>query len=89
MYLVTNEMLENVWVRLRDCLSWLDSSTSFIKVKSDYAAHFNDVYVQGHTRKHLTGDRIRILLEFAFQSSFRVSRPDRPLGGESLVMPSA
>ena len=61
-YLVTNDMLEKVWVRLRDRLSSLDSSTSLIEVTSDYAAHFYDMYVQGHTGKHLTGDRIRILL---------------------------
>jgi hypothetical protein len=52
-YLVTNEMLANVWVRLRDRLSLLDSSTSLIEVISGYAAHFYDMYVQGHTGKHL------------------------------------
>ncbi len=61
-YLVTNSMLEDVWVRLRDRLSSLDSSTSLLEVTSDYAAHFYDMYVEGHTGKHLTGDRIRILL---------------------------
>ncbi len=55
-------MLENVWVRLRDRLSSLDSSASLVKVTSDYAAHFYDMYVEGHTGKHLTGDKIRILL---------------------------
>ena len=61
-YLVTNEMLEDVWVCLRDRLSSLDSSTSLLQVTSQYAAHFYDMYVEGHTGKHLTGDRIRILL---------------------------
>ena len=61
-YLVTNAMLEDVWVRLRDRLSSLDSSTSLLQVTSEYAAHFYDMYVEGHTGKHLTGDRIRILL---------------------------
>ena len=61
-YLVTNDMLEKVWVRLRDRLSSLDSSTSLVEVTSDYAAHFYDMYIEGHTGKHLTGDRIRILL---------------------------
>jgi hypothetical protein len=61
-YLVTNDMLENIWVRLRDRLSSLDSSTSPAEVISDYAAHFYDMYVEGHTGKYLTGDRIRILL---------------------------
>jgi hypothetical protein len=61
-YLVPNAMLENVWARLRDRLSSLDSSTSLIEVTSEYATHFYDMYVEGHTGKHLTGDRIRILL---------------------------
>ena len=61
-YLVTNAMLENVWIRLRDRLSSLDSSTSLLEVTADYEAHFYDMYVEGHTGKHLTGDRIRILL---------------------------
>ena len=61
-YLVPNAMLEGVWTRLRDRLSSLDSSTSLVEVTSEYAAHFLDMYVEGHTGKHLTGDRIRILL---------------------------
>ena len=80
-YLVTNDMLEKVWVRLRDRLSSLDSSTSLIEVTSDYAAHFYDMYVQGHTGKHLTGDWIRILLlnlPFVF----------RDLIGPEVVMPT-
>ncbi len=61
-YLVPNATLEGVWIRLRDRLSSLDSSTSLVEVTTDYAAHFYDMYVEGHTGKHLTGDRIRILL---------------------------
>ena len=61
-YLVSNEMLETVWIRSRDRLSSLDSSTLLLEVTSEYAAHFYDMYVEGHTGKHLTGDRIRILL---------------------------
>ena len=61
-YLVPNATLEGVWIRLRDRLSSLDSSTSLIEVTTDYATHFYDMYVEGHTGKHLTGDRIRILL---------------------------
>ncbi len=50
-YLVTNAMLENVWIRLRDRLSLLrlDSSTSLLEITADYAAHFYDMYVEGHT----------------------------------------
>jgi hypothetical protein len=61
-YLVSNEMLETVWIHLRDRLSSLDSSTSLLEVTSENAAHFYDMYVGGHTGRHLTGDRIRILL---------------------------
>ncbi len=53
------------YVFVIDCHSWTrrqDSSTSLVEVTSDYAAHFYDMYVEGHTGKHLTGDRIRILL---------------------------
>ncbi len=61
-YLVSNDMLERVWIRLWDRLSSLDSSTLLLEVTSEYAAHFYDMYVEGHTGKHLTSDRIRILL---------------------------
>jgi hypothetical protein len=75
-------MLENVWVRLRDRLSSLDSLTSLIEVTSGYAAHFYDMYVQGHTGKHLTGDRIRILL-------LNLSFVFRDLIAPEVVTPSA
>ena len=61
-YLVSNEMLKGVWERLRDRLSAIDSSTSMIEVTVDYAAHSYDMYIEGHTAKHLSGDRMRILL---------------------------
>ncbi len=57
-----------------------------VEVTSEYAARFYDMYVEGHTGKHLTGDRIRILLlnlpflfrdliapEVMFPSTFRQS----------------
>jgi hypothetical protein len=60
--LVSNEMLAGVWARLRDRLSSVDSSYSMVHVTQDYAAHFYDMYIDKHTGKHLTGDRVRILL---------------------------
>ena len=33
-----------------------------IQITEDYAAHFYDMYINKHEGKHLTGDRIRILL---------------------------
>ena len=61
-YLVTNDMLASVWARLRDRLSALDSSSSMVEVTVDYATHFYDMYVDKHKGKHLTGERVRILL---------------------------
>ena len=40
----------------------LDTDSSMVQVAPAYAAHFIDMYVDKHTGKHLTGDRIRILL---------------------------
>jgi hypothetical protein len=61
-YLVSNDMLVGVWARVRDRLSSPDSSASMLEVTVDYAAHFYDMYVEKHKGKHLTGERIRILL---------------------------
>ena len=61
-YLITKSMMANIWARLRDRLASIDSSTSMIEVTSDYAAHFFDMYVKNHDGKHMTGDRIKILL---------------------------
>ena len=61
-YLVSNEMLAGVWARLRDRLSALDSSSSMVEVTKDYATHFCDMYVDKHEGKHLSGERVRILL---------------------------
>lgn len=60
--LVSDQMLRGVWTRLRDRLSSLDSDSSMLQVTPAYAAHFIDMYVDKHTGKHLTGDRIRVLL---------------------------
>ena len=49
-------------MRLRDRLISLDTHSSMVEVTPAYAAHFIDMYVDKHTGKHLTGDRIRILL---------------------------
>jgi len=61
-YLITKTMMANIWARLRDRLASIESSTSMIEVTSDYAAHFFDMYVKNHDGKHMTGDRIKILL---------------------------
>ena len=61
-YLVTNEMKAGVWARLRDSLSSLDSSSAMIEVTMDYATHFCDMYVDKQKGKHLSGERVRILL---------------------------
>jgi len=61
-YLVTNEMKAGVWARLRDRLSSLDSSSAMLEVTMDYATHFCDMYVDKQKGKHLSGERVRILL---------------------------
>ena len=61
-HLVSNEMMAGVWARLRDRLSALDSSSSMVEVTLDYAAHFYDMYIEKHRGKHLSGERVRILL---------------------------
>jgi len=59
---VSDAKMRGVWTRLRDRMSSLDSSSSMVEVTSAYATHFIDMYVDKHTGKHMTGDRIRILL---------------------------
>ena len=60
--LVTDAMLRGVWTRLRDRLSSLDASSTMVEVTPAYATHFIDMYVDKHTGKHMTGERVRILL---------------------------
>ena len=62
MYIISKKMLKQVWKRLQDRLASLDSSTSTIEVTDDYAAHFYDMYIRQHDGKHMTGDRMKILL---------------------------
>ncbi len=40
----------------------VDSSTSSIEITNDYAAQFYDMYINNHDGKHMTGDRMKILL---------------------------
>jgi len=61
-YVISNAMLASVWARLRDRLASVESSTSMVQITPEYASHFYDMYINKHEGKHLTGDRIRILL---------------------------
>ena len=61
-YLISKRTIAEMWGRLRDRLASIDSSTSMVEVTSDYAAHFHDMFVKHHDGKHMTGDRIKILL---------------------------
>jgi hypothetical protein len=61
-YIISKQRLKTVFARLRNRLSSLDSSTSTIEVSSDYASHFYDMYIKQHDGKHMTGDRMKILL---------------------------
>ena len=60
--LVPDAMFRGVFGRLRDRLTSLDSSSSMVKVAAAYATHVMDMYVDKHTGKHMTSDRVRILL---------------------------
>jgi 6-pyruvoyl-tetrahydropterin synthase len=62
MYIVSKKMLRTVWKRLRDRLASVDSGTSTVEITNDYAAHFFDMYVNNHDGKHMTGNRMEILL---------------------------
>ncbi len=61
-YVISNKRLKVVWKRLYDQLASVDSSTSTVEITNDYAAHFYDMYIKKHYGKHMTGDRMKILL---------------------------
>jgi hypothetical protein len=61
-YIISKQRVKTVFARLRNRLPSLDSSTSTIEVTSDYASHFYDMYIKQHDGKHMTGDRMKILL---------------------------
>ena len=61
-HVISNERLAAVWARLRDRLASVDASSSMVQVTQDYAGHFYDMYINKHDGKHLTGDRVQILL---------------------------
>ena len=60
--LVPDAMPRGVWTRLRARLSSLDASSTMIEVTPAFATHFIDMYVDKHTGKHMTGEKVRILL---------------------------
>jgi hypothetical protein len=62
LYIISKARLKNVYARLRNRLSSVDSSTSTIEISTDYAAHFYDMYIKKHDGKHMTGDRMKILM---------------------------
>jgi hypothetical protein len=61
-YIISKQRLKTVFSRLRNRLSSLDSSTSTIEVTTEYASHFYDMYIRQHDGKHMTGDRMKILM---------------------------
>ena len=61
-YIISKQRLKAVFPRLRNRLSSLDSSTSTIEVSTEYASHFYDMYIRQHDGKHMTGDRMKILM---------------------------
>jgi hypothetical protein len=84
---ISNEWLAAVWgtVGLIEGQSWISglnwiSSTTMVQVTEDYAAHFYNMYVNKHDGKHLTDDKVRILLltlSFVLRSCYdRMVYPD-------------
>ncbi len=61
-YIISKQRLKTVFSRLRNRLSLLDSSTSTIEVSTEYASHFYDMDIRQHYGKHMTGDRMKILM---------------------------
>jgi len=61
-HLVSKKMLGKVWKKVRDRLASIHSDTSMLEISSDYASHFYDMFVEEHDEKHLTGDRMKILM---------------------------
>ena len=62
MYVISKTRLKDVYARLRNRLSSVDSSTSTIEISTDYAAHFYDMYIKKHDGKHMTGHHMKILM---------------------------
>ncbi len=62
MYIVSKKMLRTVGKRLMDRLASVDSSTGTVEISNDYAVRFFDMYANNHDGKHMTGDRMKILL---------------------------
>ena len=62
MYVISKTRLKDVYARLRNRLSSVDSSTSTIEISTDYAAHFYDMYIKKHDGKHMMGDCMKILM---------------------------
>jgi hypothetical protein len=58
LYIISKTRLKNVYARLRNRLSSVESSTSTIEISTDYAAHF----YEKHDGKHMTGDSMKILM---------------------------
>ncbi len=55
-------MMANVFARLQNRLASIDSSTSMVEIKSDFVAHFYDIFVKNHDGKQMTSNHIKILL---------------------------
>ena len=61
-YIISKARLRDVYARLRNRLASVGSSTSTIEITSEYAAHFYDMYIKEYDGKHMTGDRMKVLM---------------------------
>jgi hypothetical protein len=58
-YIISKKMQREVG---NGCVASVDSSTSTMEITDDYSAHFYDMYINNHDGKHMTGDRMKVLL---------------------------
>ncbi len=60
--LLTTALLEVVWKLLADCFATVVADTSMIALFPEYAAHFDDTYIDGKECAKMTGDSMKMLM---------------------------
>jgi hypothetical protein len=81
-YKISKKRLKNVFARLRNRLSLLDSSTSTIEISTEYAAHFFDMYIKILAKKLKDQEEVvrRQKFHLLVLSSELKERKHNPLG---------
>ncbi len=60
--LVTAALLEAVWKWLHGSFATVVAHTSMITLSPEYAAHFQDIYIDGKRGAKMTGDSMTMLM---------------------------